>query len=239
MIGQLSKRYESNGRPGAIGFDAVGGWSYGLYQIATRTGTMSLFLTWLANSAYKFAYERLKRAGGDIAARDGSDAFKAAWTALADDPEFTNAQHDYIKVSHYDVQAAWVKAAGVDPEQRSGALRDVIWSTAVQHGAKTNVITGVIAEHGALPDAELIPLIYQERRTRFGSSTAAVRASVMRRFDSEQAEALRMLRETKTNFEAPAPAPAPAPARSAEPVAGSTSGFVEPAKSTNNRSNYL
>lgn len=199
MLGNLSKRYESNGKPGAIGFDAVGGWSYGLYQIATRPGTMSLFLAWLANSRYKWAYERLKRAGGDIAARDGSDAFKAAWEAIADDPEFTNAQHEYIKFSHYDVQAARVKAAGIDPDQRSGALRDVIWSTAVQHGAKTNVITGVIAEHGALPDAALIPLIYAERRTRFGSSTEAVRQSVMRRFDSEQAEALRMLRVMDTN----------------------------------------
>ena len=199
MLGNLSKRYESNGKPGAIGFDAVGGWSYGLYQIATRHGTMSLFLAWLANSNYKFAYERLKRAGGDIAARDGSAAFKDAWATLADDPEFTNAQHEYIKFSHYDVQAGRIKAAGVDLDTRSDAMRDVVWSTAVQHGAKTNVITGVIAEHGALPDAQLIQLIYAERRTRFGSSTPAVRASVMRRFDSEQAEALRMLRVMDTN----------------------------------------
>ena len=199
MLGNLSKRYESNGKPGAIGFDAVGGWSYGLYQIATRTGTMSLFLAWLANSSYKWAYERLNRAGGDIAARDGSAAFKAAWADLADDPEFANAQHDYIKTSHYDVQAARVNAAGVDPETRSCAFRDVIWSTAVQHGGKTNVITGVIAEHGALPDAQLIPLIYSERRTRFGSSTPTIRASVMRRFDSEQALALLMLRVMDTN----------------------------------------
>ena len=235
MLGNLSKRYESNGKPGAIGFDAVGGWSYGLYQIATRTGTMSLFLAWLANSRYKWAYERLKRAGGDIAARDGSNAFKSAWEVLADDPEFTNAQHDYIKTSHYDVQAARVKAAGIDPDQRSGALRDVIWSTAVQHGAKTNVITGVIAEHGALPDAQLIPLIYAERRTRFGSSTAAVRASVMSRFDSEQAEALRMLCETKTSFEAQAPAPAPKPPNSATtPAQKPTFNTPKP-----NRSDYL
>jgi len=199
MIGNLSKRYESNGKPGAIGFDAVGGWSYGLYQIATRTGTMSLFLAWLANSRYKWAYERLKRAGGDIAARDGSAAFKTAWTGLADDQEFTNAQHEYIKVSHYDVQAGRINAHGLNIDTRSGALRDVVWSTAVQHGAKTNVITGVIAEHGALPDAQLIPLIYAERRTRFGSSTPAVRASVMRRFDAECAEALAMLRVMDTS----------------------------------------
>jgi hypothetical protein len=38
MLGNLSKRYESDSKPGAIGFDAVGGWSYGLYQIATRFG---------------------------------------------------------------------------------------------------------------------------------------------------------------------------------------------------------
>lgn len=235
MLGNLSKRYESNGKPGAIGFDAVGGWSYGLYQIATRTGTMSLFLAWLANSRYKWAYEQLKRAGGDIAARDGSAAFKAAWTDLADDPEFTNAQHEYIKFSHYDVQAAQVKAAGVDPETRSGALRDVVWSTAVQHGAKTNVITGVIAEHGALPDAQLIPLIYAERRTRFGSSTAAVRKSVMSRFDSEQAEALRMLRVMDINNDQNSqPRPQQPPSSATTPAQKLTFNTPKP-----NRSDYL
>ena len=238
MIGALSKRYESNGKPGAIGFDAVGGWSYGLYQIASRTGAMSLFLVWLANNkSYRFAYDRLQRAGGDVAARDGRDTFKAAWGVLADDAEFSQAQHEYIKHSHYDVQAARIRAAGIDPDARSAALRDVIWSTAVQHGAKTNVITGVIAEHGAVSDAALITLIYAERRTRFGSSTDAVRKAVMRRFDMEQAEALRMLNESKASHEPQKPEPKPA--RSAETVSRSTIPTVEPVKSTNNRSNYL
>jgi hypothetical protein len=236
MIGNLSKRHESNGKPGAIGFDAVGGWSYGLYQIATRTGTMSLFLAWLANSRYKWAYERLKRAGGDIAARDGGAAFKSAWTDLADDPEFTNAQHEYIKVSHYDVQAGRINAHGLNIDTRSGALRDVVWSTAVQHGAKTNVITGVIAEHGALPDAQLIPLIYAERRTRFGSSTPKVRAAVMRRFDDECAEALAMLRDTRTNS-APAET-TPEPTKPALKPANSATVLSQKPK-INDRSKYL
>ena len=235
MLGNLSKRYESNGKPDAIGFDAVGGWSYGLYQIATRTGTMSLFLAWLANSRYKWAYERLKRAGGDIAARDGSAAFKAAWADLADDPEFADAQHEYIKFSHYDVQAGLINAHGLNIDTRSGALRDVVWSTAVQHGAKTNVITGVIAEHGALPDSQLIPLIYAERKTRFGSSTAAVRASVMRRFDSEQAEALRMLRVMDTNNDQNSqPRPQQPPNSAATPAQKPTFNIQKP-----NRSDYL
>ena len=235
MLGNLSKRYESNGKPGAVGFDAVGGWSYGLYQIATRPGTMSLFLAWLANSRYKWAYERLKRAGGDIAARDGSAAFKAAWADLADDPEFADAQHEYIKFSHYDVQAGLINAHGLNIDTRSGALRDVVWSTAVQHGAKTNVITGVIAEHGALPDSQLIPLIYAERKTRFGSSTAAVRASVMRRFDSEQAEALRMLRVMDTNNDQNSqPRPQQPPNSAATPAQKPTFNTTKP-----NRSDYL
>jgi hypothetical protein len=237
MIGNLSKRYESNGEPGATGFDAVGGWSYGLYQIAANPGTLGLFLAWLqgANSS---ASDRLQRAGGAVAGKAGAVSFHQAWKELASgDPEFVQNQHDFIKATHYDVQAARVKAAGVDPDQRSGVLRDVIWSTAVQHGAKTNVITGVIAEYGAVPDSQLIPLIYAERRTRFGSSTPAIQKSVMRRFDSEQCEALRMLRETKTSFEAPAPAPAPA--RSAETIPGSTKPTVEHQQSTNKRSNYL
>ena len=232
MIGSLSKRYESNGKPDSIGFDAVGGWSYGTYQIASRPGTMSLFLVWLAGK-HRSAYDKLVRAGGDVAARDGSTRFQQAWRDLCYDPEFVAAQHNYIQHSHYDVQAARIKAAGIDPETRSGALRDVIWSTAVQHGAKTNVITGLIAEHGALPDAQLIPLIYAERKTRFGSSTAAVRKAVMERFESEQADALQMLGQTKEA------APSKTVLRSVEPVSRSTKPAIELENATNNRSNYL
>ena len=51
LIGSLSQEFESNGNPAAIGFDYAGGYSYGLYQIATIPGTMKEYLQYLANSS--------------------------------------------------------------------------------------------------------------------------------------------------------------------------------------------
>lgn len=100
-LGVLSERYESNGKPGAIGRDRNGGFSYGMYQIATRTGTMKAFLNFLANENPDFA-RTLNVAGGADDAFQGTDAFKSAWQELAQDAAFADAQHTFIQTTHYE-----------------------------------------------------------------------------------------------------------------------------------------
>ena len=70
-LGRLSARYESNGRPDAIGFDDKGGFSYGAYQIATRTDTMTEFLASL-KTHLPAMHAALLAAGGAEAAEAGS-----------------------------------------------------------------------------------------------------------------------------------------------------------------------
>ena len=194
MLGDLSKHYESSGNPAAIGYDRVGGLSYGTYQIACNTGTMSQFIAWLAEKYPEFA-QKLQMAGGAKSASGGSMSFKSAWVELANDPDFAVAQHGFIKSTHYDPLVSGVRKLGLDITDRSNAMQDVAWSTAVQHGVKggIDVFRDVLDGHDDLPDSLLIPAIYKERRGRFGSSTERVRDAVMRRFDAECNQAMAML----------------------------------------------
>lgn len=83
--------------------------------------------------------------------------------------------------------------------ERSPAIQDVLWSTSVQHGSggAANIFKNAgITDN--MTDAEIIVRIYRERAANdgkkyFPSSSDAVRKSVVNRFKSELADALKML----------------------------------------------
>jgi len=198
-LGALSSGFESNGRPGAIGRDKNGGFSYGQYQIACRPGTMATFLVFLAQR-FPALSAPLHAAGGVTAATQGSEAFKAAWRMLAADPAFAASQHAFIAETHYEPFALnLLESLGLDLAQRSGALRDVVWSVAVQHGPGNVVFDRALAPLGRpLPadDAVLINAVYDERSQTdkyFSKSTAEVRAAVADRFREERKLALNQM----------------------------------------------
>jgi LysM repeat protein len=205
-LGALSERYETGGRgPGTVssGRGDPGGVSYGVYQLAGNLGRPQQFL---ANEGRAWAAEF----GGSS---PGSAAFTTAWKAIAArEPEsFAAAQHAYIERTHYQVQVEHVKdATGLDLSTRSAALKDVAWSTSVQHGPQSQVIVramarvaaqGVSPTDGQAYDRALINAVYDERGKRgadgtlayFTSASADVQASVAHRFASERRDALAML----------------------------------------------
>lgn len=198
-LGVLSERFESNGDPGAIGVDSTGGPSYGQYQIATKTGIMASFLKFLARTNAGFA-NKLEAAGGNAGATAKSAAFVVAWKELARDPAFREAQHGFIKATHYDpfIQREREKLA-FDIDTRSPALQNVAWSTAAQHGPANKVFENALNARrpvGALSDQEIINAVYNERSNvdrYFSKSTLAVKESVKNRFVRERANALQML----------------------------------------------
>lgn len=196
-LGVLSERFESRGDAGAIGFDRHGGHSYGLYQLASRMNQVRAFIAFLTDRLPEFA-ARLEAAGGDPAARRGDDAFKRAWRELAADPDFAAAQHAYIKSTHYDPFCAHVRdQIGLDVDARSFAVRNVAWSTAVQHGPRNGLFRLALDPDAARrEDRDIIERVYGERSrvdVHFRSSTEQVRESVRRRFERERADALAML----------------------------------------------
>ena len=206
--GKLSARFESGeDGVGAIGYDRVGGTSYGKYQIASRIGTMDRFLDYLDTNAPAWA-ERLREAGpADTGSRSG--AMPVEWKALAaEDPvRFGQLQHDFIAGETYRPARDMILGqTGLDFDNAPPALREVLWSTSVQHGATGaarifNKVIDRFVDSGRNEDfnATLIKGVYDTRKGQFGSSTKRVQQAVANRMDTEKRLALNMLNQTKLN----------------------------------------
>lgn len=173
-IGTLSERYESGGNPGAIGYDSTGGYSYGTYQLAH-------------NNALRFV-QQSPYAQDFVGITFNSPEFRAKWKEIAqNDPEgFKEAQRQYIGKTHYEPQVQKLESVGFDVSKYPKIVADVIWSTAVQHGAGTNVIINALKRVGINANArDLIKEIYNQRWSggqQFSSSTQKVKDSVYNRF---------------------------------------------------------
>lgn len=201
-LGKLSEKYESGGRgPGTVssGKGDPGGVSYGTYQLASKVGRADEFV----KKYYPNEFKGLK---------GGTDEFTTKWKELADkDPKALHAnEHAYIKETHYDPQAAKLaKELGLDLAKRSAALRDVVWSVAVQHGPNSGVIVSAVkpllkdATIADVTDEAIIRAVYAERGRKDADGKLVYFKKVSddwipaltKRFDSELKDALGMLKK--------------------------------------------
>jgi len=202
-LGKLSAKYETGGRgPGTVSSGAgdPGGVSYGSYQMASKMGVPTRFVTqqgfpWLQDFANLVA---------------GTPQFTAVWKriATAETDAFQAAQHAYIKKTHYDLLCAKILSDdSLDINTRSRAVQDAVWSTAVQHGPGTPIVhracvNVACAQTDPNYDEQLIRAIYAERGRKkpdgnlayFGKSSPNVQTGVANRFKSELQDALAMLK---------------------------------------------
>ena len=198
-LGVLSARFESGNRSSAaIGRDSTGGFSYGKYQIATKTGTMKAFLDFCERAAPDVA-TALNGAGGAAAAERGDAAFKTAWRDLASGPELPKAEHGFIEATHYAPFVNRLNDIGLHVARRSWALKNVCWSVGVQHGPRNSVVKNALdplPDPQSLNDRDIIKAIYKERSNvnkYFSRSSKRVKDAVKARFKKELADALKML----------------------------------------------
>lgn len=209
-LGSLAAMFESGAKGiSAIGYDRTGGTSYGKFQISSRVGTMSRFLSYLDGRAPDLA-ARLRRSGP---ANTGSTqgGMPAEWTRIAqEDPgRFERLQTDFIKMDHYQpAREKILERTGVDIEAAKPALREALFSTAVQHGASGaarifNQAIDKFLGHGGQAAAQngvqgfeqaLVSEVYNRRQNQFGGSTDAVRSGVRSRLRQEKDMVLAMLR---------------------------------------------
>lgn len=200
-VGILSARFES-GRDGiaAVGYDRHGGTSYGKYQVSSRAGSLGEFLDFLDKAAPDIS-RRLRAAGpGNTGSSRGG--MPDAWRAIAkEQPQrFEELQETFVRKSHYlPALNGITKNTGLEAANLSPAMREVIWSTAVQHGptgamrifARADKMSG--SPEDPSYERNLINHVYQIRVGQFGSSTSSVQAAVANRFKQEKALALNML----------------------------------------------
>ena len=201
-LGQLSAKYETGGRgPGTVstGSGDPGGVSYGSYQMASKMGTVTKFVNqpgfpWIADFRNLTA---------------GTAQFTSVWKRIATEQTaaFQEAQHAYIKKTHYDLLAAKIlNETGLDVNTRSRALQDVVWSTAVQHGGATPIVCRACSSVSCdrsdpKYDELLIKAVYAERGKKkpdgnlayFSKSSPSVQQGVANRFRNECQDALALL----------------------------------------------
>ena len=208
VLGSLSRKYEVGDRgPEAVSTGAgdPGGVSYGSYQMTSRGG--GTVLKFVSDAAFPWR-DRF------VGLTPGGEEFSARWRALAAEaPDaFFEAQHAFIESTHFAPLVERIRvASGLDVTDRSHALQDAVWSTAVQHGPNSSVMNRAIAAVGGVdalrPDAldgdrRLIRAIYAERGRRGADGRLVhfsrvysdrVQQSVANRFASEERDALAML----------------------------------------------
>jgi hypothetical protein len=205
-IGSLAALFESGERGvAAIGYDDGGGTSYGTYQIASKTGTMKYFLDYLDDTAP--AWARRLRAAGPANTGGRSGRMPEEWKRIAsEDPvRFDQVQKDFIEVSHYQpARQEILEKTGLDVERMPDALREVLWSTSVQHGPKgaAGIFRKAIERVGKTQGgglASLIQSVYNSRAKHFGQSSVGVRSAVASRFREEMKMALAMLEDSSVS----------------------------------------
>jgi type VI secretion system (T6SS) spike protein VgrG3 len=199
-LGSLSEKYESGNRgPGTVssGVGDPGGVSYGTYQLSSKLGRADQFVA-------KYFPEEFK------GLKAGSDEFTKRWKQLAKEQteKLREKEHSYIQLTHYDPQVAHLKKSlMLDVNDRSRALQNAVWSTAVQHGPNAKVIDRALAPLlkkqaiKELGDKEMLQAIYAERGRKdeqgvlvyFKNSSAAVQKGVAKRFENELRDALKAL----------------------------------------------
>lgn len=205
MLGDLSKRYESNGNPGCIssGLGDAGGKSYGMYQMSSRMGVVDDYIQWLYNNNYWFA--------GNLAENSvGTAGFDSAWRWLArsaNAEDFEKSQHDYIRDAYYKPAVAALKNAMYDVEgKHNSVMRDVVWSRAVQYGVG-NIVEMFVAACNKLGypnlsyvdskdyDKAMIKAVYLDvcSTREWTSGSPALREGLYSRFNNECLDALAQL----------------------------------------------
>jgi hypothetical protein len=205
-LGALSAQFESSkAGPAAIGYDSTGGTSYGTYQLASKKGVVKEFLSYMSNINPEWT-KRLSSAGDPNTGSTKGD-FPDTWKKIAaEDPkEFNKIQHDFIQLKHYQPTVNSLAKIGYDVESQPEAIKNVVWSTAVQHGSggASSIFKQAIKQAGGV-DAKpekIISNVYEIRRTKFGSSTAEVQASVNKRFDTESKMAVDMLNNSGSKID--------------------------------------
>ena len=203
-LGSLSARFESGKDIAAIGYDRVGGTSYGKYQIASKPGSMDGFIQFLDKEAPDIAKELRAAGPANTGGRKGKMPEVWAQIAAREPDRFANLQEGYIRDSHYEPALEAVRAAGFNTDEFSPALKEGLWSTSVQHGpnsaAKIFIRAAEKADPAQIREKDLIKGVYARRAGQFGSSTDAVRAAVHNRLREEQSLALAMTDKTNGTY---------------------------------------
>lgn len=184
-LGDIAAHFESASSSSAIGYDSAGGTSYGRYQIAAKTGTMQKFLEHLKRTDPEAAAELLAAGPLDTGGKVG--AAVNVWKRLAKEGRIQQAEHDFIKETHFNPAAKYAESLGYD--LNDPRIQEMIWSGAVQHGGINKILAttaGNIDLSSASTD-DILSQFYKDR-TKYALHYAPsdTHKGILRRYGLEE-----------------------------------------------------
>lgn len=177
---------ESGGDSMAIGYDAVGGTSYGAYQISSKN--MPSFISWLDKNGNSAAAEELRSAGpADSGGKGGPMA--DAWRRLVSSGEITpDMERAFIDETHIQPAINGLPQDLTDAYASDPVVAKAVASTSVQHGADAaQRLIGNAWQASGGDVGRFVHTLQTSRKGQFGSSSEAVRQGVHARIDRETA----------------------------------------------------
>jgi hypothetical protein len=161
----------------------------GTYQLSSKTGTCAVFVKRMGYTQY-FGF-----------AEPGTPKFTALWKKAPEYyPDFGEKQHEFIRLTHYQPQIDLLRQKGIDLTKRGPAVQDAIWSTSVQFGGGTSLITKALSGRSIdkMSDVDIVSAIQDYKIANnsalFKSSSPGVRASTLNRAKSEKADLIALAR---------------------------------------------
>lgn len=186
--GQLCAAFESDTDPYACDLsDPYGGNVFGAFQMSAGNAIAYARELAASSNATKAKYGKAlvaayKKDGNKCTAKFGA-AWKAAFPGDAEG--YLSSQYSYVKKAYYTPAASqWkAKASGFSASNYSTALKNVIFSTAVQHGTagSASIFSKAMDNLGGYsadyPEDKVIAAIYAERARHEPYSTLKARVS--------------------------------------------------------------
>lgn len=198
--GNLAAMFESGHDPAVIGYDSVGGTSYGMFQLSSKTGTFDRFVNFLTGKAPEWAKILQNAGNADTGSKTGP--MVDAWKQIAgqDKDKFSRLQTQFIASTHFEPAMEKLESAGFDRQSLPSVLKEVLFSTAVQHGPSgaSSIFNKALKAIGIekLDDSavdSLVEKVYDLRKNDFPSSSKRVQEAVAGRLEREKKVALSML----------------------------------------------
>jgi hypothetical protein len=185
-LGFISGKYESRGGVGTIstGKNDPGGKSYGIYQIASKTGTLA---SYVCQSDFKDNFKGVELASPD---------FDRIWKKLSTEKpvEFSKDQKRFIVRTHYKPAANVADGLGFDMTQ--DAVQEAIYSMSVQHGKYRTIITNA-ARSNPRAIKDQVEALYDARESYVRSLKGlpiVTKDAILNRFKSERKDVLKLVK---------------------------------------------
>lgn len=201
-IGETIAHFESGNKGvSAVAWDKTGGTSYGKFQLSSKQanggeGSMQAYLRWMQSQGgeKQAIAERLMAAGpANTGGKTGAFVDQYNKEVAANAKLLEDTQHEFMVTRHYNPALKGLKSDSLrQMVEGDRSLQEALFSFAVQHGPGTGDYSGAGASNiwnkvyrEGMSREDFLRAVYEERKSRFSSSTPDVQASVRARFNKE------------------------------------------------------